>query len=181
MSKRACCIVASLFATVGCSREVKPEDYSPFAEIVAHADRVVLYEGLPHQDLERDLLTKERATKQTITLGDYPFYAEPMPLTAQDAAALTEIFDGIDAFYGPPEATVCGKFHPDYAIEWTKGDEKVLVLVCFMCGEANVVAVSTTLEFGVAGNSMKATKTLLKDRWQNRPETEDAKLPRHWP
>jgi hypothetical protein len=182
MSKRASWIVALLLAPLGCSREAKPEDYLSFAAIVAHADRVVLYEGMPHQSMETELLTKELSTKQTITLGEYPFYAEPMPLTAKDAAALTEIFDGVDAFYGPPEATVCGPFHPDYAIEWTKDDEKVVILVCFMCSEAIVIAASEKMEFGVAGNPMREVKALLKDRWQNRPETEGAQLPRrHWP
>src|SRR5688572_28119574 len=114
------CVATALQLFSGCSHEVSPEDYAPFAEVVANADRVVLYEGLPHQDMERDLLEREISTKQTIYLGEYPFYAEPLSLTAKDAAALTEIFDGTDAFYGPPEVTVCGKFHPDYAIEWTK-------------------------------------------------------------
>jgi hypothetical protein len=176
-AKIICCVLlAGMFP--GCSHKNSPADYEAAAEFVATADSVILYEGLPHQDGEMEILKRELAEKQTVAFGEYPFYAEPMPLTAQDAAVLTAIFDGSDAFYGPPEASVCGKFHPDYAIEWKKGDETVAVLVCFMCREAIVVAATEKMEFGMAGEPMKKVMTLLKDRWQKRPQTEFAKVPR---
>jgi hypothetical protein len=173
-------IVYLLAYVAGCSGPATPStpaDYEPLAKFVANADRVVLYEGLPNQDGEMELLKRELAEKQTVAFGEYPFYAEPMPLTAQDAATLAEVFDGIDAFC-PRIPKPCGGFHPDYAIEWTNGDETVVVLVCFMCGEAIVVAGSERMRFDLAGKPMKEVMALLKDRWRNRPQTEFAKVPR---
>src|SRR5262245_61259592 len=101
--------------------------HASFAAAVRKADVVALYEGLPHQMFEEQLLAEELHTKQTIRLQGYPFYQEPLPLKEADAKQLTELFCNPRSFR-PIRATgiyvkACGGFHPDYCIEWRNGDK----------------------------------------------------------
>lgn len=165
-------VAAAAVVVAGCSNS--REDYAPLAEFVAAADRVTLYEGLPHQYAEKELLERELAQKETFWIGEFAFYTEPLPLTEADAAAFTEIFDGIDAFSEqPPGRTKCGPYHPDFCIEWTKGDEYVRVQICLGCGESKVYDGSQVLYLKLGASDGEPTK-LLKDRRQNRPKTEMA-------
>lgn len=110
-------------------------NHKPLAEAVARAERVVLYEGLPHQFFERDLLACELATKKTVRLHGFPFYAEVLPLKEADAKELTRLFTDVRSFQPFSGYKKCGGFHPDYAIEWHVGKEIYRCLVCFGCQE----------------------------------------------
>lgn len=161
----------------GCSLFAdSPKSYKPLAEIVAEADRVVLYEGLPHHTGEKELLQKELAEKKTFSVGPFSFYTEPMPISRNEAAELTEIFNDIDAFNDdPPGMTKCGPYHPDYAVEFSKGDESVFIEYCFGCGECKIYSGSRILYLCPSANAETRLKKLLHDRFQNRPQTEFTK------
>src|SRR5262249_40015520 len=104
-------------------------------EAIRRADKVVLYEGLPHQFFEKKLLEEERRTKAVEELNGYPFYKEPLALTEQDAGRLCELL-GDPAIYQPWKGEkLCGGFHPDYAVEWHVGAKRYRALLCFGCGE----------------------------------------------
>jgi hypothetical protein len=167
--------IAILLTTVfaGCSKS--REDYAPLAEFVASADRVTLYEGLPHQYAEKKLLEEELAKKETFRVGEFAFYKEPIPLTKDEAAAFTDIFDGIDAFSEKPAGqTKCGPYHPDFCLEWGKGEELVRVQVCLSCGESEVHSGVRMLYLKLSSDAGGDLAQLLKDRWQNRPKTKIA-------
>jgi hypothetical protein len=51
---------------------------------VATADRLALYEGLPHQRYESDLLKKELQAKKTVKRHGFPFYADELDVSAED-------------------------------------------------------------------------------------------------
>jgi hypothetical protein len=55
----------------------------PFTQAVRQADKVVLYEGLPHQMFESRALEQERRTKAVQDLNGYPFYQEPLTLKSR--------------------------------------------------------------------------------------------------
>jgi hypothetical protein len=174
MQRLAIALLTSLVAA-GCSDA--PRDYEPIATLVAKADTVTLYEGLPHQVGEPELLNQELAEKKTFEFGGHPFYAEPMPLSDEDAKTLTDIFDNKDAF-GDEAAggwgTKCGPFHPDFAIEWATDDDVVRIQICFGCSEAKIY--SGTSEAYLSLAATEKLRALLKDRWQHRPKTPIAKM-----
>jgi hypothetical protein len=176
MQKLMWALLIASFAA-GCSKS--REDYAPLAEFVANAEKVTLYEGLPHQYAEKKLLAEELAKKDTIRIGDFDFYKEPIPLSNDDAAAFTEIFDGTDAFSETPAGeTKCGPYHPDFCLEWSKGDDQVRVQVCLSCGESEVHSGVRMLYLKIGSDAGGEITRLLKDRWQNRPRTriaEDAR------
>src|SRR5262249_27059988 len=60
-----------------------------FTQAVRQADKVVLYEGLPHQFFEKRLLAEERRTRAVEELNGWPFYQEPLALPGRDAERLS--------------------------------------------------------------------------------------------
>jgi hypothetical protein len=56
---------------------------------VRHADLIMLYEGLPHQLYEEDLLNEERRTKPVREIGDYPFYRNQLSVNPGEAAIIS--------------------------------------------------------------------------------------------
>jgi hypothetical protein len=158
-----------------------PADFAPLAKIVGNADTVVLYEGLPHQTAEKELLAKELAEKKTFSNGEFYFYTEPMPLSKQEAAALTDVFNGADAFSNDAAGSwgsKCGSYHPDFAIEWKRGDSVVRIGICFGCGESKIHSGPSKLYLSLSTEAEEKLRALLKDRWQNRPKSEFAKMMR---
>jgi hypothetical protein len=67
-------------------------DLSPFCALVARSTSVHMYEGVPHQMFERELLAPKLAAHATISLSSFPFYEGMMKLQDADARFLTEIF-----------------------------------------------------------------------------------------
>jgi hypothetical protein len=106
-----------------------------FAEAVRRADKVVLYEGLPHQLFGKRLLEEERRTKAVVEWGGYPFYQEPLELTARDAERLSEVLGDPQTYQPWKGERLCGGFHPDDAVEWHVGASRYRALICLGCGE----------------------------------------------
>ena len=164
-------------------------NYGPLANKIQQATEVTLYEGLPHQYFEKDALASERKNKDTVTLHQFPFYRESLPLNAADGDRLKELFcDGKslkpnaafvamggrtsnpDGSYIIPDQA-CGGYHPDYCIEWKVKGEKYHVLVCFGCGEMKCYGDGIELycDFEQCGGDTEFGKVLKKYR-KNRPE-----------
>jgi hypothetical protein len=171
-------LVAALTATAcGCTDTGKPKDYEPLAHLVAKADRVTLYEGLPHQD-ERQLFEQEMAAKPTIEIHEFRFYERTLPLTPDDITALRGIFAKTETFQTYGGGKKCGGFHPDYCVEWGAGDSQIRLLICFGCDEAKVYGPSASLHFDLSSSANKRLNELLGERWQERPKSELAKMVR---
>jgi hypothetical protein len=168
-------IIVAVFT--GCSDS--PSSYEPLAKIVDEADEVVLYEGLPHHTAEKELLAIELAEKKTFSNGEFSFYSEPMPLSKQEAAALTDVFNGADAFSNDAAGSwgsKCGPYHPDFAIDWKSGDSVVRIEICFGCGESKVNSEPLKLYLSLATEAEDKLRAILKDHWQHRPKSELAKM-----
>jgi hypothetical protein len=149
------------------------DNYKPLAALVATADKVVLYEGLPHQNWEADLLDAELKSKKTVQIHGFPFYAEPMELKAEDAKTLTTLFttDGSLQKFGGYKR--CGGFHPDYCIEWRIGKDVVRCHVCFGCQEAKVYGPQHELYCDVSDAAYKKFQQTLKSYRKQRPASKD--------
>src|SRR5438552_3160376 len=117
---RVVIVVVSLgMAACGDGRDKNPDkasfqNHKLLAAEVAKADKVVLYEGLPHQGNERKLFDEETKTKKTVERHGFPFYSEPLPLEDGDAKELTKLFTDEKSFKAFSGEKKCGGFHPDY-------------------------------------------------------------------
>ena len=138
------------------------------------ADRIALYEGLPHPMFEGGV-EEERRLKPTVDLHGYPFYAQPADLADTDRAVLIEVLGTEQSFRPLPEGVVkgCGGFHPDYGVEWAVGDQVYHCLICYGCGEVKVFGPGGELHCNVRDRDR--LKRLLKPYWKIRPASD------HWP
>jgi hypothetical protein len=149
-----------------------PAKRSRAAAAARRAESMVLYEGLPHQTWERELLERELRSKRVVRRGDFPFYAEPLPLTAADAIRLTDLFCNPHSFRKWAGPKTCGAFHPDYCLEWRAGKETYQCLLCFGCHEAKVFGPNTALYFDISQAAYKQFTAILRPYRKNRPQPE---------
>lgn len=187
-------IAVVIYSGVGTSVGFMPEDktidfnnYPLLAAQIKKASKVVLYEGLPHQRGEPELLAKELLNKKTMTLHGYPFYQELLPLNEQDANRLTELFcdaktlkpDGAFVAMGnrtralDGSVTIADKaclgFHPDYCIEWQVDGNVYHMLVCFGCCTVKSFGPGITLRCDFESADDQPMAQIMKKYRQNRP------------
>lgn len=111
---------------------------APVYPTILHADRITVYEGLPHPMYEEEEFRRELQAKATVQLHGFPFYREPLALKQGDVETLRGLL-GTEGSYMPYGGEkMCGGFHPDYAVEWTNGRGVDHCLICFGCSEARV-------------------------------------------
>lgn len=113
----------------------KPPAARDGAEPIRRAERITLFEGLPHQRFESERLAAEKKTKATIELHGYPFYEQPLELKAEHAEWLTELLSDATSLTPFVAEKRCGGFHPDYAVRWETEGQRYEALVCFGCAE----------------------------------------------
>ena len=144
-----------------------------FVAAVKKANRAVLYEGLPHQFLEKESLDKEIQAKKTVSFGGFQFYQETLLLKDKDFAALQVIFGNLDEFKQHTQEKKCGGFHPDYCIEWYADDLLCRVLVCLGCGEIKAFCPQSGVHCDVASHAEQSLSLgeILKPYRKNRPKT----------
>ncbi len=130
-------IILALIFTLSANAE---EEKSPTIEAsaiyrttVAAAKSIVVFEGLPHQMWDRELLAVEIQRKDTQKIWEYPFYTPSVAATnSDDLRQLLCSSDSIVVYGGPK---LCGGYHPDYCISWQAGEITYYALVCFGCQE----------------------------------------------
>lgn len=176
--------IAILFAFVGTLRAEVPPDrigngetqeyfdknIKPLTAGIAGSKKVVLYEGLPHQFWERDILAKEMKEKKTVRLHDFPFYAEPIALKEEDAKYLTEVYGKAETFSRYRGPKKCGGYHPDWSIEWKDGDATYRANICIGCNEIRIYGPKNDVYCdGIPGKTVE----MLRGYRKNRPITKD--------
>jgi hypothetical protein len=142
--------------------------HKPVATALARAGLPILYEGLPHDNYERDVFAKELDSKQTVRLNDAPFYLEPLPLDRSDADRLTALFRNANSFI-PPRPKACGGFHADYCLKWNIKDSELRAQICFSCGEVKIFGPDINAHWDIAGDAYDEFKAILKRYAKNRP------------
>jgi hypothetical protein len=127
-------ITFALVSTASCS----PSPVKTPSLASLRPDQFTLYEGLPHQHFEPELLAEEKKTKPTIEKGGFPFYRDPLTLAETDAAALRTILGNPGSFRTLEAGKACGGFHPDYAVVASPAGEEINYLICFGCGDVTL-------------------------------------------
>lgn len=125
----------------GCADIPAEPDASPDSvATLRSATSVSVYEGLPHQAREHDLLEQEKQRDDIVTIGEYPFYTPAVAANQDQAEKLKQLLGAPGDYYiykgEPPD---CGPFHPDFAVEWKDGKATRQILVCFGCSEIRVL------------------------------------------
>jgi len=171
-------LFASLLVTSSLAADGMPftaEDLRHFNVIstgVGRAPEFILYEGLPHQTAESELLKKELATKQTVRLHGYPFYARPLPVAAEDIDKLRRLCSSADSFWTYSGAKFCGGFHPDYCLVWKDGKVTYEFLICFGCHEMMLCHPKKEHMADIRNEAYEQFKTILTKYHAQRPQTQ---------
>jgi arylsulfatase A-like enzyme len=139
------------------------------ARAIARAKGLTIYEGLPHQRWEMDLLDKELMTKQTVELDGFPFYQERRLLEQDDAAALARSLSDLKSFEVWSGGKFCGGYHPDYCLEWRDGEDVFRAQVCLGCHEITFFGEGLEIYCDINEDAFKKLAPVLKKYQKNRP------------
>lgn len=137
----------------------------------AAANTVLLLEGLPHQEAEKELLAEELKSKKTIRLHRFPFYDERLDLTNEDSDALQSLLADAKSFQ-EFQGKFCGGFHPDYAVQFKVGREQWNVLICLGCHEVQFLGPKVVLHCDLTDDAFEQLSKTLERYHKNRPKKE---------
>jgi hypothetical protein len=142
---------------------------SVFANAARLAEKLLLYEGLPHPIFEQRLFEEERTTKAITKLNGYPFYQQPLILALEHSKQLSEVLARTATYKSFSGEKRCGGFHPDFAVEWPNVKPLFQALICFGCREIKLWGPGIKSRNDLdAGAALKLQTTLLGYR-RNRP------------
>jgi hypothetical protein len=139
---------------------------------IAGPREIVLYEGLPSDFWEPQLRDREVTQKRTIGLHGYRFYDEPLSLRASDPERFTALLSNERSFRRYRSSKRCGGYHPDYCIEWKKGDAATRALICLECAEVKFFGPQAELYCDLNPEASQALAQWLGSYRKNRPVAE---------
>ena len=139
------------------------------SKAIGQTSTLELFEGLPHQSWEGELLKSELANKKTVTIHDFPFYQKPQKISDKDAATLRALCLGKKSFEPFGGYKLCGGFHPDWCLRWTEGTTVTDIHVCFGCHEIKAYSGKTMVYCDMNGDTHKKLKKLLAAYQKERP------------
>ena len=140
-----------------------------FVAALKTADQPILYEGLPHQSYERELFQKELESKKTIVLGDFPFYEKPLSLSETDAKLLTSLLCDRRCLTPSRRPKACGGFHPDFCLEWRRGDLVYHAQICFGCSDVYLIEPEAKSFWELTNDYQEKLVAVLRPYRLNRP------------
>ncbi len=164
-----CVMIGAAMMSSACRPRSEPE---PVVDGVWPAERVVLYEGLPHPAWESELLEEQLRTKETQELHGHPFYKETLPLKLDDSKRLTDILGSAGTYKRFSGEKKCGGFHPDFVVEWHVGEDRFRVLICFGCREVKLYGPQIESRYDLDQVASNELKKILHGYRKNRPAAE---------
>ncbi len=167
------CILTCVFLVLiwgsGCEGDSR---FTPITKDIGRGSSLTLYEGLPHQSWDAELLKKELATKKTVTIHGYPFYERPLSVSPTDVEKLRGLSAAAASFspYGGPKA--CGAYHPDYCLSWKEGEAVYDLLICFSCHEMKFYGPKHESLADIRKDAFDQFQVILKRYQDQRPKAE---------
>ena len=141
---------------------------SNFAGAVKTAEGASVFEGLPHASFEKELYDQERAKPVKELLGD-SFYEGAVEVKAEDLAAVRVILGDSGNYESFTGEKKCGGFHPNWAVEWTRGSDRFTALICFGCDEVKLLGPWGESRHDLGGDSSTSLEKVLRPYRKNRP------------
>lgn len=145
-------------------------EVSPLLQRISNSSSMTIYEGLPHQFYEPVALEKELKEQKTITIHEYPFYAEAVIASKDCEKKLRELSCNAGTFTRWQGAKACGGFHPDWLLEFKDGPELYYLQICFGCQEARLFNAAGQIDCDLSERSLRQFTTLLQPLHKNRPQ-----------
>lgn len=182
MSLRGLFVLAALWL-IGCKQETKVVfDGVPPPPIEKNFDRLPtvlagiqktgdlrLYEGLPSDFWEPELLEQELKRTKTIKLYGYPLYEDQLALQETDGEQFTALLSARTSFATFSDAKKCEGFHADYGLEWKTGEETTHALIGLECGEVKLYGPKSQLHCDLSPEAAEKLRQLLNRYRKNRP------------
>ena len=109
--------------------------FDDFAASIQHAQLTKVYEGLPHDVMEREAFESERKKKETTKVEGSYYYLSPISASPALTEQLRKLLTSRTSFVPFQGYKACGGFHPDWCLVWSEGSDTWAVLLCFGCGE----------------------------------------------
>lgn len=145
-------------------------DLRPLLDALRGADKIVLWEGLPHPVNEEEVFDEERRSKKNFELHGHHFYSEPLTLAAPDAGRLTALLRDEKSLQPWRGDKLCGEFHPDYALEYHVGARPYRLLLCLGCQELRIFSETASAFADLRDEPFKTLKQVLSPYRKSRPE-----------
>ncbi|MFM9966303.1 MAG: hypothetical protein ACKV2Q_34435 [Planctomycetaceae bacterium] len=182
MSLRGLFVLVAL-CLVGCKQEAKVAvDLTPPPPIETNFDRLptvlagipkmgaaLLYEGLPSEFWEPQLLEQEVARTKTVRLHGYPFYEELLAWQETDGEQLTALLAARNSFAKFTDGKKGGGFHADYCLEWKTGEGTTHVVVSLEGGEVKMYGPKSQLHCDLSPEAAAKLRPMLARYRKNRP------------
>jgi len=158
----------SLSAVAGVPMRATLSDAKPFLDSITSADSISIYEGLPHQVFERDLMERERARSDIFWIAKFPFYAPA--LKPEDQQSLKSILSAASTLKLFAGEKMCGGFHPDFCVSWDSEQRTFNALICFGCHEIIFELEGKTFRYDLNQNAYEELMRVLSVYAVKRPK-----------
>ncbi len=110
------------------------ERFAAFAQRMAEAEEVVIYEALPRAEEKELAAIKQKS--ETIQIEGYDFYKRPIVVSPTQLEEMRRLLTNYAAFTLTPEGgKFCGGFHPDICWQYRAGQTACRMHVCLGCME----------------------------------------------
>ena len=144
-------------------------DFSRFKASLEASQHLSIYEGLPHQTWDRELLIEEKKRKDTAQIWKFPFYTPSVRAT--NAELLRRILLQLGAIRKYGGEKLCGGYHPDFCVSWKAGEVESYALICFGCSEIVFYDAKESQIFDLSSKATKSLQMALKIYSKKRPKS----------
>jgi hypothetical protein len=149
--------------------ELKTVDALP--AILGSPNEIVLWEGMPHQFQEGQLLADELLKNKFTEIRGEKFYRAARSVEKDDVAPLMEMLSSRETHDPSILMKLCGGFHADYALQWKTPHGPVTVLVCFGCHELVMFGRNFSLQSDISQRSYGRLMERLRKYHKSRPSS----------
>jgi hypothetical protein len=172
---RAACMF--LLLLIGCASPPDPfrgsHSFSELSNLLAPigtANEFKLYEGLPHQRMERDLFQQELERTDSIERAGSRYYSKPVAVDGTTSDKLRELTSDPRSFTERPVGVekACGGYHPDWRLEWKDGNRTIAMELCFGCNDMKLYG-DDELLIATEIDDPRSLESLLSPLRTNRP------------
>lgn len=135
-------------------------------------DDLFVYEGLPHPLRESPSFKKEKNRNDIMQILGHWFYDKKVKAVGSTRDQLMNLLfneSGLSLLSPDEPPKDCGRFHPDYAICWNYGAEKIFLMICYTCAEAKLLKEDRIKTYTINAYKMQSFANLLSKFKANRP------------
>lgn len=168
-------VIAALFAAIAAVAYYDPSGlrwdaaFNRTLRMCKQASKVEVFEGLPHQMFEPELLAQEQQRSDVFQNRDFDFYEPALSLPGDEFDCFISRVVSRRTYRAWRGFKACGGFHPDFLLRFHSADGTIDVQICLGCGEA--------LLFGRDGYSYVEISEFARNNWQTLREKSRTKRP----